>query len=302
MIIQMNMPSFRKDIAFFDYDWTLVRPKSGGTFPKGIDDWQWLHPLVPVVLKELYDKGFAVVIVTNQSKPWKITQIQSALATLEFPLSICIASDRATYKPSLALMHEAFSKESLELIDHESSFFVGDALGRPTDHSDSDLKFAQAFNLRVMPPEEIFPIERVAVPVVTPSQHQEVIIMVGMPGSGKTTVANDVFGKAGYFVVHGDEHKTSAKMIKTALPELLKGRSVVFDATNSSKKKRTEYIQVAQKNNVVNVRCVYMNTSLEEALVRNAKRAKPVPRIAYSVYHKNFEMPSEDEGCSVLVV
>lgn len=39
---------------------------------------------------------------------------------------------------------------------------------------------------------------------------QEVIVMVGYPGSGKST-ASKQFEEDGYVVLHGDELKTSAK-------------------------------------------------------------------------------------------
>jgi bifunctional polynucleotide phosphatase/kinase len=72
----------------FDYDWTLVKPKSGGTFPKDIDDWVWLRENVPEVIKKYYQQGFGIYIFTNQSKEWKKTQIQKALETLDIPLTI----------------------------------------------------------------------------------------------------------------------------------------------------------------------------------------------------------------------
>ena len=30
-------------MASFDYDWTLVKPKNDRTFPKDIDDWEFLY-------------------------------------------------------------------------------------------------------------------------------------------------------------------------------------------------------------------------------------------------------------------
>ncbi len=123
--------------------------------------------------------------------------------------------------------------------------------------------------------------------------------MVGYPGSGKSTICAEVF--ASYFIVHGDEHKTSAKMIKAAEKAVLEGKSVVFDATNPSKKKRAEYVESAKKHNL-SIRCVHVATSLQDSLVRNNIREKPIPRIVYSIYAKNFELPDTSEGFAVITV
>lgn len=40
--------------------------------------------------------------------------------------------------------------------DLKESFFVGDAAGRPGDHSDSDKAFADAIGIPFMTPEEVF--------------------------------------------------------------------------------------------------------------------------------------------------
>jgi bifunctional polynucleotide phosphatase/kinase len=104
-------------------------------------------------------------------------------------------------------------------------------------------------------------------------------------------------------VLHGDELKTSAKMIKVAKQHVTDGKSVVFDATNPSKKKRQEYIEFA-KSHGLQVRCVHVATSLEESIYRNNQRPKEkiVPRIVYHLYNKNFEEPNESEGCHVVKV
>lgn len=300
MLIKIEKPRFRSKIACFDYDWTLVCPKDGKTFPMDVKDWQWLRDSVPDVIKGFYKKGFGVYIFTNQSKAWKKDQIVEALSSLNIPITLCIAFEKSQYKPSMSLFDEAFTKEQKDKLKKDLSFSVGDALGRKNDHSDSDLKFAQAIGLKCSAPEDIFPSKEVKIDV-SPSDTQEVVILVGYPGSGKSTICDNIFKPSGYFVAHGDLLKTSAKMIKEARHYVAQGQSVVFDSTNPTKAKRAEYVNFANEFNLP-VRCILMTTSLEESLARNNKRAKPVPRIVYSVYKKHYEAPSESEGFKVIAV
>jgi bifunctional polynucleotide phosphatase/kinase len=288
--------------VFIDYDWTIVKPQNNSIFPKNIDDWDWLRPNVPEIIKSYYDRGFGIYIVTNQSKDWKIQQIELVIAKLEIPVTICIANNKSVYKPSLFIYHEALSEEQRKKIKLNKSFMCGDALGRPNDHSDCDLKFAEAIGIKCISPEELFPFEEKSIDnKLKPKTTPEIIIMVGYPGSGKSTIISQIFEPADYFIAHGDDLKTSAKMIKAAEEHIKNGKSVVFDATNPSKEKRAEYIKFAKKHNIP-VRCVYMSTSFEEAMARNNNREKPVPKIVYYIYKKKFEIPSEDEGFDVVIV
>lgn len=303
MIIKVNKPRFRSQVAFFDFDWTLVCPKDGHMFPKNISDWQWWRPSVPNIIKSYYEKGFGIYIVTNQSKKWKEEQIREAIALLEIPVTICIAWEKENYKPSLFLYDEAFTHEQQVKFKKNKSFMCGDALGRPNDHSDCDKKFAEALGIKCFSPEEIFPVVKQLQdePKIKAATSQEIIVMVGYPGSGKTTVSNDTFKKAGYFVAHGDDFKTSAKMIKAAKTSIQEGKSVVFDATNPTIEKRKEYIDFAIAHKIA-VRCIWVATTFEESLVRNNAREKPVPKIVFNVYRKRFQEPTKEEGFGDVVI
>jgi len=52
-------------MVIFDVDGTLVQPKSGATFRKSADDWQWLPGRLKK-LQELKEQGVRLAIATNQ--------------------------------------------------------------------------------------------------------------------------------------------------------------------------------------------------------------------------------------------
>jgi bifunctional polynucleotide phosphatase/kinase len=143
----------------------------------------------------------------------------------------------------------------------------------------------------------------VEIPPLNLSDAKQVVIMVGYPGSGKSTIAKKICENEQFVLVQGDVHKTSPKMIKAALPCVKEGKSVVFDATNSSCKKRNEYLEFAKKHNM-KVVCIHMTTSLEVSYKRNKEREpeNQVPKIAYSVYTKHFESPSVEEGFELIML
>ena len=299
-----NREQMKAKIAAFDYDWTLVSPKDGKTFPSNVEDWQWLYPNIPDELKRLNDDGFSIVIFTNQSKDWKVLQIQSVAASLEIPIFVVIARQKCDYKPNPILYDVLVGSAK---VDKAASFFVGDALGRKGDFADSDKVFAENICLKCYSPEEFFAVKQehevVEIPELNLSDCKQVIIMVGYPGSGKSSVAKKICEDERFVLIQGDVYKTSPKMIKAAGAYVSEGKSIVFDATNSSFKKRYEYIGFARKHSYKIV-CVHVSTSLEDSYKRNKSRdpENQVPKIAYSMYKKHFENPSVEEGFDIIVV
>lgn len=154
-IITLKKFRHRKKIASFDYDWTLVKPKTKGIFPKNIDDWEWLYKNIPEKIKNYYDKGYAILVFTNQSKDWKIEQIKKVLSLLNIPIFIAIATNRNNYKPNKLIFNEYDKKYGHNKYD-KVSFYCGDALGRENDWADIDKRFAINIGLQIKSPEEIF--------------------------------------------------------------------------------------------------------------------------------------------------
>jgi len=297
----INEPVYRRKMAAFDYDWTMVNPKEGKTFPLDVDDWEWYHPSVPVTIKQYYDDDYMIVIFTNQTKKWKCDQLMTVAKSLGIPMFVVIAMNKCDHKPNISLFDKFMGEHT---IDKDESFFVGDALGRRVDFSDSDKVFAQNIGVRWYSPETCFKLHNITfeTPIIEPITEPEIIIMMGYPGSGKTTIASEICTNLKYVHIKGDDFKTSSKMIKASMIHI-KDKSIVFDATNSSVKKRKEYIDHARKYNY-KVRCIYLSTPLDISFKRNRLRedSKQIPKIAYSIYKKYFEEPCETEGFELIRV
>tara|TARA_Y100000389_G_scaffold69139_1_gene65762 strand:+ start:1021 stop:1920 length:900 start_codon:yes stop_codon:yes gene_type:complete len=285
---------YRQKIAAFDYDHTLVKPHKG-TFSRNVDDWIWIRENVPTILKQLYKNNYAIVIFTNQSKSFKVEQIKHCLTTLELPIRVYIGLCEKTKKPN-SHMWDEFHKPS---IDKNMSFFVGDALGRIGDWADSDKIFGEKIGLALKSPEEMFPFPKTLENTFTSSNHQEFIMMMGYPGSGKTTfVLNEIPDT--YIKLHGDILKTDAKKKKSLRTEFIKGNSVVLDSTNPSKEKRQIFIDIAKEYNVP-CRLIHINNDFELSKYRNSNREIRVPIMALYIYRKKYQIPELNEGFKEIV-
>lgn len=236
--------------------------------------------------------------------------IDSIFGRLNVPMTIVISFDKATYKPNPAMFLEAMGAnvEKVKKDKKDKSFYCGDALGRVNDHSDSDLKFGQNIGLVVKSPEDVFPFESVkkSVQLKTKSKSksiesksQEIILMVGYPGSGKSTWVDKSLPN--YVILRGDDLKLTPRILKAAKEPIENKKSVAIDATNPTVEKRAEYVAFANKYNLP-IRCVHVNTSYDESLVRNNLREKPVPKIVFNVYRKRFVPPTKGEGFEDVVI
>ena len=213
------------------------------------------------------------------------------------PYQVCISNHKLVRKPDPFYFNWYNTPKK---VDMEKSFYVGDALGRDNDWSDVDKKFAENCGLKYFSPEDVFPFEEKANVELENIEEQELVLMVGYPGSGKTTYSEKNFNKDNYSILHGDILKTQTKIVKVLKGELDKGKSVVIDATNPSIEKRKIFIDIAKERGLY-VRVIHINTSIEQSMEQNRKREHKVPKIVFYVYRKKFEEPAKSEGVDEII-
>ena len=77
----------------------------------------------------------------------------------------------------------------------------------------TDKLFADNCEIQIKSPEECFPFEKKQYSEFIPSKTQELVLMMGFPGSGKTTYVKNCIPDT-YTTLHGDILKTDAKKKK----------------------------------------------------------------------------------------
>ncbi|OQD70035.1 hypothetical protein PENDEC_c027G02805 [Penicillium decumbens] len=333
-----------RKVAAFDLDSTLIKTKSGNTFPRSATDWQWWGSMVPQRLRELSSDGFQLVVFSNQKRisiqkdikagsadSKSLAMFKEKLAAmmteLHVPISIYAATTDPDYrKPRLGMWNEFHDDYDLDVygVDMKESFFVGDAAGRPGDHSAADLGFASNAGLKFNTPEQFFlgqaPGQTDGVfnpksyieadsrepPVTFTRKHPlELVIFCGSPGSGKSTYFWNHLEPLGYERVNQDILKTRPKCLKVARELLEANKSVAVDNTNANVETREYWISLAKDLNVP-IRCVHFFSTPELCRHNNAVRASnkelnpesrtSLPGIAFGDFGRRFQEPTLDEG------
>ncbi|XP_073271645.1 polynucleotide 3'-phosphatase ZDP-like isoform X2 [Primulina huaijiensis] len=162
-----------RKIAAFDFDGCLAKTSVKRV---GADAWSVMYPSIPEKLQNLYNDGYKLVIFTNESniERWKnkrqvavdskLGRLENFIKLVKVPIQVFIACGLSYGVPEDPFrkpepgMWKIMEKEfnSGLPVDTNQSFYVGDAAGRPDDHSDADIKFAQAIGLKFYVPEEYF--------------------------------------------------------------------------------------------------------------------------------------------------
>ncbi|GMS96311.1 hypothetical protein PENTCL1PPCAC_18486, partial [Pristionchus entomophagus] len=264
-------------------------------------------------------------------------KIEAIVRNAKVPIQVFISIGDASYRKPMTGMWDHFTKQGngdIE-IDKETSVFVGDAAGRHQtkerarkDHSCADRLFARNIGLPFQTPEQFFEgktKEEVWGPVPfcphdyaktertlfepkdtpLPSPSREIIVMVGFPGSGKSSFAKRLEKDHGYVVVNRDTLGNWQKCVAKARDALQLGKSVVVDNTNPDKESRKRYIVLGAEQRVT-VRCFEMTTTMQHAQ-HNVKyrmmfrEGLDVSTMVLRMHSSKYEPPSLSEGFQSLV-
>jgi len=132
---------------------------------------------------------------------------------------------------------------------------------------------------------------------------QRVIVLVGLPASGKSTIAGILDRRDGWVRINQDE-LGDRKACKAQMEIALKGgKSVIIDRCNFDIEQRKIWIDIAHENGIAQVECVWLDVK-KDVCHKRAVRRKDHPTIknaadaskAIENLYKKFIEPTESEG------
>jgi|AntRauTorckE6833_2_1112554.scaffolds.fasta_scaffold06170_5 bifunctional polynucleotide phosphatase/kinase len=333
VIKHKNDPNENSDsILGFDFDWTLIRPKSKRVFPVDADDIMLCFGGILEKLNKEFKSGKRIVVFSNQSHKnfqmfkkrvfWFIKEMNY------LPMTIIASLNKDLYrKPEIGMWEHIFGTQKLNI---ENCCYIGDAGGRfrqtkggpkKIDFSCSDRKFAFNIGIKYKTPEVYFMeisenIEKWSWGPFNPFDykekkdkeglaitfsHPEMIIMIGPPASGKSSFVKKFLKE--YTRINNDTFKNKKKCLDKTLIALKGNENIVIDNTNPSVEVRADYIKLAKQFNY-RIKC-YILGNMELAKHLNVVRyrlskdkSRLIPNIAYNIFYSKYQTPTEKEGFS----
>ena len=138
----------------------------------------------------------------------------------------------------------------------------------------------------------------------------KLIILVGIPGAGKTTYAKDYMEQNpnslhlssdtiraelyGNESIQGNPVEVFSLMQKRAVEALNEGNNVIYDATNITRKDRSAIIGICPKFAKIEAHIIW--APIEMCIERDAKRDRTVGKEVIDRMLKRFQAPYYDEG------
>jgi len=262
-----------KKIYIFDLDNTIIKTKSNKKFPIDNNDWTWFNNDIPTKINSL--ENTINGIITNQRglksdiliNNW-IDKINNIIKKININFIFASIKHDKYSKPLTAswdfiINKLLFSININKLIDSNKIYYIGDAAGRYSDFSDTDIKYALNNKFRFKTPEQFLKINKKSINVdlnypnfkyftikeqnnifnnlfeIISSQKKVFIMLIGFPASGKSFLRNEIINKFPKFkYINNDDSKNNLDNKNLISKNYYDHSYIIDDNTNMNSYKR----------------------------------------------------------------
>ena len=140
-----------------------------------------------------------------------------------------------------------------------------------------------------------------------------IVMLIGLPGSGKSTKAKE-YESIGY-VIHSsdairnelnlhslsDTQKVFDILHERIIEDIKLGKDIVYDSTNLTRKRRMSFLKMIKNFKCIRI-CEVMLTSIEICKERNSKRIgySRITDKEYDILIDRYNFPMSDEGWDII--
>lgn len=319
--LKMN---YYKNIVIFDLDNTIIKTKSGKTFPKSSDDWVFNYENVVNTINSL-DKTIVGIISNqkgiksqNQIEDWQ-NKMNNILKQIKFNFIFASFKDDRYRKPMTGSWQ--YIKDYLKGMDINKIIYVGDACGRETDHNDTDLKFAMNCEFKFNTPEKFFKIETnkqqmsITYPELTYYSKNDfknilskitenfnkdkiLITFIGFPSCGKSFLRKLFINQKNDFKYNNKDDILNKKENINLINKHNENINYIIDDNTNIKLKDRENLSKIYKNHYKIG--IYFDYDIDLANHLNYMRMfwfgeKLIAKVAYNTLNKHYEKPTNKE-------
>lgn len=271
------------ECIMFDFDGTLcVKANSDRPYTQenNENNFVFLYNVEKRIFSYI-SRGFLIAIVSNQSymTSSKEQMMLRIYNHFEQKISIYIANKQNRFRKPNTGFYELLSER------YKVLYHCGDAVGNTSDfppfkYASTDLDFANICNIPFYSSLEIFGSN-----FYTVVPKQRLVIMMGIQGSGKTTIAKRLEEENGFVRFSQDEVGYLPNKLNK-ISNALRNSQVVVDATHRNNNLRQKFINLC--SDYIILWCV------RDGRVFNKLREKPIDHKAFARYVNEFEAPTEN--------
>jgi DNA 3'-phosphatase len=327
-----NQVSKKRPVVGFDFDDTLVDLKTRAILPNVIEKLKALYETYDIVIFS-NQLGVKRGKVTNEEVQ---NVFETFINVFEFPINVFYSIDEDIYRKPNTGMVDLYTDLSNGFVNW--FYYCGDAAGRYNDFSTSDLFFANNCSIRFKVPEQIFgqyngqflackeikalelykeddwkdgglSNHRKIFDILQVKDNEDfdvefskdkmIIVMVGAPGSGKSSLTKHLSDKYLMGIINGDTIGSKSKQVKkfNEYVELVQNEElygIIIDNTNPSKVDRDFWFDKLDETWDKEVIYIDISKPLSFHLTnyRTNFGHKKIPSVVIHTFYKKLEIPN----------